>query len=216
MALFYVSDDTGKFDQSEFDKDFTKLGGTITARESFRPAETNYGAQVAKIAASRPDAVYLVGQPSELPFAVRQLRATMPNTQILSYAGLESQEFLNAAGASANGIVYTTTHFDPKSNDPDVRDFVDAYRKLYGKTPESPYIGYGSDGIRILAAALALAKEPGDKLCRDMIAWQTKSALPGVTGQVAFQPDGTVAKAIAVKQVKDGKFETISVVEPQG
>jgi branched-chain amino acid transport system substrate-binding protein len=212
VALFYVSDDTGKFDQAEFDRDFTKLGGTITARESFRPSETNYGAQVAKIAASRPDAVYLVGQPSDLPFAVRQLRATMPNTQIISYAGLESQEFLKAAGNAGNGIVYTTTYFDPASSDPEVKTFVEAYRKLYGTTPESPYIGYGYDGIRILAAGLAEAKEPGEKL-RDVIA-RTKR-YPGVTGQVVFQPDGTVAKAIAVKQVKDGKFETIAVVQPQ-
>ena len=213
VALFYVSDDTGKFDQAEFERDFSKLGGTITARESFRPSETNYGAQVAKIAASRPEAIYLVGQPADLPFAVRQLRATMPNTQILSYAGLESQEFLNAAGSAGNGIIYTTTHFDPASNDPDVKTFVDAYRKLYGKTPESPYIGYGYDGVRILAASLAAAKQAGAKQ-RDVIA-QTRH-YPGVTGQVVFQPDGTVAKAIAVKQVKDGKFETIAVVQPPG
>lgn len=213
VALFYVSDDTGKFDQAEFDKDFTKLGGTIAARESFRPSETNYGAQVAKIAASRPDAVYLVGQPSDLPFAVRQLRATMPGTPILSYAGLESGEFLKAAGAAANGIVYTTTYFDPTSSDPAVKGFVESYRKLYGKPPESPYVGYGYDGIRILAAALAQAGGPGDKL-RDAIA--ATKRYPGVTGEVVFQPDGTVAKAIAVKQVKDGRFETITVVQPQG
>jgi len=211
VALFTVSDDTGKFDQAEFEKDFTRLGGTITARESFRPTETNYGAQVAKIAASRPDAVYLVGQPADLPFAVRQLRATMPKTQILSYAGLESQEFLHAAGSAANGIVYTTTYFDPASEQPDVKTFVDAYRKLYGKIPASPYIGYGYDGMRILAAALAVAGEPGQKL-RDTIA--TTKRYPGVTGQVVFQPDGTVEKAIAVKQVKDGKFDTITVVQP--
>ena len=36
---------------------------------------------------------------------------------ILSYAGIESQEFLGAAGEAANGIIYTTTAFDPTSQD---------------------------------------------------------------------------------------------------
>ena len=211
VALFYVSDDTGKFDQSEFDKDFTKLGGTITSRENFLPSDTNYGAQVAKTAATSPDAVYLVGQPSELPFAARQLRAAMPNAPILSFGGAESQEFLKAAGNAANGMVYTTTYFDPTSKDPNVVTFVDAYRKAYGQDPASPYIGYGYDGIRILAAALAAAKQPGEEL-RKTIA-ETKH-YPGVTGDAIFQEDGTVAKAIAIKQIKDGAFETISVVKP--
>ena len=74
-----------------------------------------------------------------------------------------------------------------------------------------PHIGYGYDGIRILAAALAAAKQPGEEL-RKTIA-ETKH-YPGVTGDAIFQEDGTVAKAIAIKQIKDGAFETISVVKP--
>jgi branched-chain amino acid transport system substrate-binding protein len=211
VALFYVSDDTGKFNQSEFDRVFTKLGGQISARESFRPSDTNYGAQVAKIASTRPDAVYLVGQPSDLPFAARQLRASMPTIPILSFAGAESQEFVNAAGSAGNGIIYTTTYFDPTSKDPAIVAFTDMYRKDNAQDPASPYIGYGYDGVRILAAALAISKQPGEELRKTIAATKT---YPGVTGASIFQDDGTVSKAIAIKQIKDGKFETLSVVQP--
>jgi branched-chain amino acid transport system substrate-binding protein len=101
----YVNNDTGKSNQVEFTRDFEKLGGKVVAIEAFKPNETNYGVQVAKIAAMTPDCVYMVGTPAELPFAVKQLRTSLPKVQILSYAGLESQEFLNAAGDAANGIV---------------------------------------------------------------------------------------------------------------
>ena len=37
---------------------------------------------------------------------------------------------------------------------------------------------------------------------------------PGVTGDNVFRDDGTVAKAIAIKKVVDGKFETVTVVQP--
>ena len=211
VALLYVNNDTGKVDQVEFEKDFTALGGKIVARESFRPNETNYGAQVAKIGASQPDAVYVVGTPAELPFAIRQLRASLPATQILSYAGLESQEFLTAAGNAANGIVYTTTWFDPASEEPQVKQFVAAYRGKFGAAPASPYIGYGYDAVQILAAALAQAKTPGEALRAAIV--QTKR-FPGVAGPSVFQDDGTVAKAIAVKRIRDGQYETITVVQP--
>jgi len=142
---------------------------------------------------------------------VKQLRTSLPKVQILSYAGLESQEFLNAAGDAANGIVYTTTHFDPTSGDPAVKAFADAYRAKFGSIPSSPYIGYGYDAVQIVAAALADAKEPGEKL-RDTI--MRIRRFPGVTGDSVFRDDGTVAKAIAVKEVKNGKYELINVVKP--
>lgn len=210
-AIMYVNNDTGKFNQRQFARDLERLGGTIAATEAFKPNETNYGVQVAKVAAAAPDAVYVVGTPAELPFAVKQLRTSLPKTQILSYAGLESQEFLSAARDAANGIVYTTTWFDPASDDPGVKTFVEAYKAKVGAPPTSPYVGYGYDAVRILASALAEARQPGEKL-RETIARTRR--YPGVTGESVFREDGTVAKAIAVKRVSDGKYEVVTVVNP--
>jgi branched-chain amino acid transport system substrate-binding protein len=210
-AMMYINNDTGRFNQEQFSRDFQRLGGRIVAAEAFRPNETNYGAQVAKIASTNPDSVYVVGTPAELPFAVRQLRGTLPQVQILSYAGLESQEFLNAAGDAANGIVYTTTFFDPSSEDAAVRAFVAAYRAKYNAAPSSPYVGYGYDAMTILNTALAEAHAPGEPL---RAAIMRIRRFPGVTGEAVFRDDGTVSKAIAVKQVRDGRFNLITVVRP--
>ena len=113
IATLYVNNDTGTFNQAAFTKAFEAGGGKIVASETFKPNETTYGVQLAKIRAAQPDAIYIVGTPAELPFAVRQTRQMAPNTPILSYAGIESKEFLDAAGTAANGIIYTTTAYDP-------------------------------------------------------------------------------------------------------
>jgi branched-chain amino acid transport system substrate-binding protein len=210
-AMLYINNDTGRFNQEQFSRDFQRLGGRIVAAEAFRPNETNYGAQVAKVASANPDSVYVVGTPAELPFAVRQLRGTLPQVQILSYAGLESQEFLNAAGESANGIVYTTTFFDPGSEDPAVRAFVAAYRAKFNAAPASPYVGYGYDAMTIVNTALAEARAPGEPL---RAAIMRIRRFPGVTGASVFRDDGTVSKAIAVKRVNAGRFELVTVVQP--
>lgn len=212
VALMYINNDTGKFNQAQFATDFEALGGEIAAAEAFRPNETNYGAQLAKIRASRPDALYVVGTPAEMPFAVKQARQMLPDVPILSYAGLESQEFLDAAGAAAEGIIYTTTAFDPGSDDPGVRAFVDAYAATKGGEPASPYIGYGYDALRIFDQALdETGGEAGEALRAAIL---ERREFPGVTGDNVFQDDGTVAKAVAVKTVENGRFRVVTVVEP--
>jgi branched-chain amino acid transport system substrate-binding protein len=212
IATLYVNNDTGKFNQEAFAKSFKAAGGTITAQEAFKPNETSYGVQVAKIRATGPDAVYIVGTPAELPFAVKQTRQFAPNLPILSYAGIESKEFLSAAGDAANNIVYTTTAFDPDRNDSAIVAFVKAYEAKYKEKPTSPYIGYGYDAIMIVAQALkANGGQTGDALRAKI---HEIKRFPGVTGENIFRDDGTVTKAVAVRKIEGGAFKTITVVQP--
>lgn len=212
IATLYVNNDTGTFNQAAFAKGFEAVGGKITAQEAFKSNETTYGVQVAKIRATSPDAIYIVGTPAELPFAVKQARQLMPNLPILSYAGIESKEFLDAAGPAAEGIVYTTTAFDPDSSDPRVKAFVAAYEARHKQKPTSPYAGYGYDAVMILAEALkADGDKAGDPL-REKI--DQIKRFPGVSGENVFAADGTVSKAVAVRRVKGANFETIKVIEP--
>ncbi len=212
IATLYVNNDTGTFNEAAFGEAFKAVGGTIVASESFKPDEMSYGVQLAKIRAAQADAVYIVGRPSELPFAVRQTRQMLPGLPILSYAGLESKEFLDAAGDAANGIVYTTTAFDPSSDAQNVQDFVKAYKDVTGEAPSSPYAGYGYDAVMIAAKALEqTGGETGDALAKAIL---DIAKFPGVTGENLFRDDGTVAKAVAIRKVENGAFSTVTVVEP--
>lgn len=212
IATLYVNNDTGTFNQAAFTKSFEAAGGEIVAAETFKPNETSYGVQLAKIRAAQPDAIYIVGTPAELPFAVRQTRQMAPDVPVLSYAGIESKEFLDAAGDAANGIVYTTTAFDPASDKQNVKDFVAAYTAVNGQAPTSPYAGYGYDAIMIAAAALEkTGGKSGEPMAKAIL--EIKN-FPGVTGDNQFRDDGTVAKAVAIRKVEDGKFTTITIVQP--
>ena len=213
IATLYVNNDTGVPNQTSFSKAFEAAGGQIVAAEAFKPNETSYGVQLAKIRAAQPDAIYLVGTPAELPFAARQARQMAPNLPLLSFAGIESKEFLDAAGAAANGIIYTTTAYDPHSDAQNVKDFVAAYKaKNNGEVPTSPYAGYGYDAMMIAAAALKQTNGQTGTAMADAIK-QTKK-FPGVTGDNVFRDDGTVAKAVAIRKIDGDHFTTIAVIQP--
>ena len=212
IATLYVNNDTGKFNQAALADFFKAAGGTITAQEAFKSNETNYGVQIAKIRATSPDAIYVVGTPAELPFAVKQIRQFAPNVPVLSYAAVESKEFLTAAGDSANDIIYTTTAFDPASKDPAIVAFAKAYEAKYREKPTSPYIGYGYDAVMIIAQAM---KQNGGNVGEPLRARiYTIRRFPGITGENVFRDDGTVAKDIAVRKIDNGIFNTVTIVKP--
>jgi branched-chain amino acid transport system substrate-binding protein len=212
IATLYVNNDTGKFNQAALADFFKAAGGTITAQEAFKSNETNYGVQIAKIRATSPDAIYVVGTPAELPFAVKQVRQFAPKVPVLSYAAVESKEFLTAAGDSANDIVYTTTAFDPDSKEPMVMSFAKAYEAKYKEKPTSPYIGYGYDAVMIIAQALKQDGGATGEALRAKI--YSIRRFPGIMGENVFRDDGTVAKDIAVRKIDGGVFKTITVVKP--
>jgi branched-chain amino acid transport system substrate-binding protein len=210
-AILFLSNDVGKFNSVEFEKQFKALGGEIGANESFRSTDTSLGAQVAKIASGSPDFVYVVAEVDSTAAAVRQVRALMPKVQILSYGGsVENKIFLNGAGSAANGLLYTATDYDPDSADPGTKAFAAAYQAKYGSKPESAFIGYAYDAMMILAAGLDKSKAPGQPL-RDAI--MAQRSFPGVTGAVKFRDDGTVSKSVLIKKIADGKFETVTKVQ---
>jgi branched-chain amino acid transport system substrate-binding protein len=212
VGIMYVNNDTGKVTQAEFGKRFEEAGGKVLAREAFNVGDSNFGVQIAKLRTARPDSVYLVGEPGELPFAVKQLRSLLPaEVKIVSYAGIESAKFVEAAGDAGNGIVYSTTFFDPTSTNPRVQEFVAAYKAKYNESPSSPYVTYTYDAMNILARALAEAKTTGEPLRAAILKIRR---FPGVTGDTVFRDDGTVVKTIAIKEIRGGKFELVTTVQP--
>ncbi len=213
LGVMYVNNDTGKFTQAEFVDKFKAAGGEVVAQEAFNQNDSNFGVQLAKLSAAKPDSVYLVGTPAELPFAVKQARQIIPDVNIVSYAGIESQELLDAAGDAANGIVYSTTYFDPKSDAEQVRMFVGEYMERYGGEPVSPYITYTYDAMTILARALSKTGGEAGTALRDKIL--DIRTFPVITGDTVFRDDGTVVKAIAIKEIRDGAFALRKVIDPQ-
>ncbi|WP_158541509.1 ABC transporter substrate-binding protein [Pelagibacterium lacus] len=208
-AALYISNDIGQTNVVEFERQFTQLGGEMVAIESFRASDTNYGPQVAKIAAAQPDFVYLVGDVDVAAAATRQIKALMPNVQILTYGGMESQLFLDAAGAAAEGLLYTQTDFDPSSDDPAIAAVAQRYQTRYGEDFTSPFIGYAYDAMMVVAAALDAAGETGEPL---RAAIMDRRDFPGITGDVVFRDDGTVSKSVIIKGVRDGAFVLVDRV----
>ncbi|HUF78527.1 MAG TPA: ABC transporter substrate-binding protein, partial [Thermoanaerobaculia bacterium] len=155
----------------------------------------------------RPEAVYLAATGGNraarqilAELARRGFRGTVMTTSAFASAGL-----LAEAGAGADGLVLSSSAFDPASEDPKVRRFVEAYRAEYGGEPDA-YAAHGYDAVMALAQACVEQAERGESL-RDL--WQGLRALSGfqgVTGYIQFDEQGNVGQFPRVFVVDQGEL----------
>ncbi|MFE6027248.1 bifunctional serine/threonine-protein kinase/ABC transporter substrate-binding protein [Streptomyces niveus] len=90
---------------------------------------------VADMVANKPDAVVFMGTPARAAAVARALAATdFDGLRVLGHPSAD-QEFLSAAGATAEGWQIFAPYIDPSASP--VRAFTGAYRKRYGSAP--PY-----------------------------------------------------------------------------
>lgn len=142
-----------------------EYGVEIVAVEKFDIAATDVTTQAAKVKAASPDTVIVMSTAS-VPFrAVRQVKLDVP---MISVHGSSTYETVKAMGDAADNIVFPEFLIAEDPLPPQV-EFVEAYKKEYGKLPKH-FSAAGWDAVMSLAEALKTvgADAPGDKLCAAM------------------------------------------------
>ena len=178
-----------------------EYGVTFTQVEKFEIAATDATTQAAKIKASNPDAVIVIST-SATPYRnVRQVKMTVP---IISVHGTASYELVKAMGEAADNVIHSEflVAEDPL---PTQKEFVEAYKKEYGKLPKH-FSAAGWDAVMMLADALKVAGAgaAGDKLCTAM-----RRPYQGATTKYDFAaPDmgGMTLGGFTYSKLVGGKF----------
>ena len=217
IAIYYRNDDLGNDIADAVRAYLPKLGATLAGSESFTPNAPDHRAQLAKLRAMRPDAVFLVGAGNETGIVVKQARELGLKTQWISYAGYENGNTLSIGGSAAEGGLYTVT----ATSGPDGKRFPAAaafyhdFEQRFG-TPQDK-VDYTApqffEGAQLFIAAVRALHQQGKPVTGETL----RDALIGLRGFVSafgetrFRPNGTVLKPIAVKTVRDGKFEVVKV-----
>ncbi|MGD2116368.1 MAG: ABC transporter substrate-binding protein, partial [Acidobacteriota bacterium] len=115
----------------------------------------------------------------------------------------------NQVGRGAEGLLLPRSGFDPESEAPEVREFVEAYRQEYGEDP-TPGAAYGYDAVMVLARALEDQGPVPYQL------WQGVRGLSdyaGVTGPIRFDERGEVGRFPRVYVVRRGELERVRALD---
>ncbi|MGW3498204.1 bifunctional serine/threonine-protein kinase/ABC transporter substrate-binding protein [Streptomyces sp. NPDC001020] len=131
-------------------------GGTVT-RHTVPAAEDDFGpAARAAVAARAQAVVYCGGVPRRAAACARALRAAGFTGTCAATEAVLDPEFLSAAGAAAEGWVFSTTFVDP-TRMTSAAGFVRAYRKRYGVREVGRGAAEAYDALGLVARGLTAA-----------------------------------------------------------
>ncbi len=143
-----------------FIEQFETLGGTVIFEDTYTQGAQDFSAQLARIQASteQPDFIYISSYMPDLGTIIRTIREAGIDLPIVGGDTYDDPGLFEAVGPDYGNEIYFDTHgfLSPESN-PRVADFIEAYKKKFGKDPEAVWIMPGYDVIYVLAQAMEKA-----------------------------------------------------------
>src|SRR5207237_2741847 len=166
-----------------FSENFTRLGGTITANESFSSGDVDFKAQLTNMKNTHPDALYVPGYYTDVGLIARQAREVGITGPLLGGDGWDSEKLYEIGGAALDGS-YFSNHYSVDDPSPRIQQFVAKFKKAYaGQVPDS-LAAQAYDAAGMLMDAMKRAAELTGPSIRDALA-QTKN-YQGVTGDITM------------------------------
>jgi branched-chain amino acid transport system substrate-binding protein len=187
VALISDNSDLGQLLAKFFRAGLEKSGIQVVAEEIVPRGTTSAEAQMQKIRAANPDAMFMAGvlTPENVLIlrAYRQLGLKFP---IHSSYNLSVPQYMSVAKGLLNGITFVDA-YDPEK--PQVKQFESAYKKATGKDPYNIH-GYGYDGIMLVADAIRRAGSTDKEKIRAAMQATNYEGVMGAKGMKYVFPEG--------------------------
>jgi branched-chain amino acid transport system substrate-binding protein len=185
-----------------FVEHFKGLGGEIVSYEEVLPSDADFRSVLARALTEKPDLIYAPVTSHLIPF-FKQLRQ-------LGYAGpvITSDNLTDELVAQGGGVfegVFQTMVGEPEN--PEAERLKVLYQKKFGRAPKMlAFHGWGYDGVRLMAEALAHSDLTRESLREALLAIRS---FPGAGGAITFSAEGSWRMPLAVFEVRQGALHPV-------
>jgi branched-chain amino acid transport system substrate-binding protein len=193
-----------------------ELGAKIVLEDFFMMGDKDFSAQIARLknASPKADAVFISAIPNEAGLTVKQIREAGLDLPIVSGDGFDTELVTTVPGDNLSNDVYFSTHTYREDNRPEVKAFVSAYEKEYGRPPENAFAALGFDAVGLIADAIQRAGDTEGKSLRAALA-DTKG-FKAVTGEITYsRPSGVPVKGVSIISVHNGQYKVEEIWFPK-
>ena len=180
---------------------FTAKDIEVLTTETFQSGDTDFSAQLTRIKALNPDAIFVSALPPEKPGILIQAHELDMSVPFI-VSSLTDVE-VAAAGAAAEGAI-TFIGWQPTDDTPGNHAFVQNYSATFGAEPNS-FAAASYASVYILAEALKNAQSIDSTAIRDALA--NIRDFDTILGKFSFNADGDAVYPPEVLIVKDGVLQ---------
>jgi branched-chain amino acid transport system substrate-binding protein len=195
-----------------FEKAFTAEGGKIVGKETYTSKDTDFSAILAKVAAAKPDIIYLPDYYNIVNLVTKQAKEKGIKAPFMGGDGWDSSDMdLKAADGG-----YFTNHYSPQDTRPEVQNLVKAFGAKYKDDKGQPKVpdalaALAYDATNLLLQGIKEAGADDTTKVKDALA---KISFNAVSGKITFDANHNPVKSATILAIKDGKVAFNSVVNP--
>lgn len=198
-AILYMNSDYGTDFAQLITENFNKNGYTIAISEGYNPDATDFRTQLTKIKAKNPSAFFLIGYANDMALVLKQAKDIGLKSQVLAPDTFNDPRIFDMSGNSTEGVIFVY----PPNGDPKVwQKFNQSIKSKYGDDA-TIVTGMAYDTMNLLAAAMMSNGFTSDAIKTGL--YQIKD-YPGVTGNITFNKNGDISRALKYRIVKGGRF----------
>jgi branched-chain amino acid transport system substrate-binding protein len=190
-----------------FEKAFIAKGGKIVGKETYTDKDTDFSAILTKVAAAKPDLVYLPDYYNIVNLATKQAKEKGITVPFMGGDGWDSSDLDRVA---ADGGFYTN-HYSDTDPRPEVQNFLKAYGAKYKGAVPDALAALAYDATNMLLQAI---KEAGSVDTDKVRLALEKITFNGVSGKITFDKLHNPVKSAPILAVKGGKIVVETVVNP--
>lgn len=210
-VLFDIASEAPNGQANLFRETFEKLGGVISAFETYTTGDRDFSAQLTKIRASNPDVIFLPAYYTDVPLITRQARQLGITARFVGSDAWSSPEIVKLGGEAVEGA-YFCNHYSTQIATPAAKKFMDDYQARYGQAPDD-IAALSYDSIGFVLKAVEAAGVADRQAVRDALA--SIPSYEGVTGVMRFnEGSGDPVKSAVILQIKDGRFVWVANAAP--
>jgi branched-chain amino acid transport system substrate-binding protein len=162
------------------------VGLPTSVRRHYTPGKPDFKPLCAELVRHEFDAIFIGGVLPQAAEFIREARQMGIKQRVYGGAAIDSRSLEKIAGNAANGTVVPTS-FNADLDRPETREFVERFRKRYGKPPDTR-AALGYDSLKILLEAMKRSKTADPSIVASNIRfikdWK------GVTGTFTFNMKG--------------------------
>jgi branched-chain amino acid transport system substrate-binding protein len=192
----------------EFEKAFTAAGGKVVGKETYTSKDTDFSAILSKVAAAKPDVIYLPDYYNIVNLVTKQAKEKGITAPFLGGDGWDSSDLDLKAAAGG----YFTNHYAPDSTAPEAVAFQKAYGAAYKGSVPDALAALAYDATNLLLTSI---KDAGTTVDTDKVkAAMEGISMPAVSGKITFDKQHNPIKSATILKVTADKVLYDSTVNP--
>ncbi len=184
----------------------------VVAEESYGAGDTDFRAQLTKIASAKPEVVVIPDYYKEVALISQQARETGIDATLIGGDGWDGvvEQLNESLYEDVENSVFTN-HYSLQDENEKVQNFIKAYKDEYGENPSS-FAALGYDAAYLYKEAIEKAGKTDKQAIIDAM---KAIEFEGVTGNLKFDENNNPVKSVSMTKIVKGEYTLDSVVDPK-